>query len=123
MLLLPVLISQTAFQSPDHSTLSEFLFPYNQAFLSFGAAIVVAVIASRGPAKWLALGLRSGLDVALDVINWLRLHPLTGNPRARICARYYALLQHIEAWTDARDGGGYDALVRAPSLQRICCVT
>ena len=72
---------------------------------------MLALIASKGPFKWLALGLRSFLDVALDVINWLRLHPLDSNPRARICARFSSLLRHIDTWTPTDSGDGYRAIV------------
>ena len=71
-------------------------------------------MASRGPFKlFLALGLRAGLDIALDVINWLRLHPRDANPRGRICARCDASLLHaIERWRDPADETqGYDAVV------------
>jgi hypothetical protein len=69
-------------------------------------------VASRGPFKGLALGLRAGLDVALDVITWLRLHPRDANPRGRICARYASLLREVERWRDPADETrGYDAIV------------
>ncbi len=76
-----------------------------------GAAVTLAVTASKGPFRFLALGFRSALDVALDVTNWLRTHPLDRNPRARICARFTSLLRHICQWVDPVDGSGYDALV------------
>lgn len=83
----------------------------NYAFLWVGAWLVAALILARGPFRGIALGLRLGLDVALDVINWLRLHPLESNGRARICARYQALLRHIEEWKDPNDGSGFKAIV------------
>ncbi len=39
--------------------------------------------------------LRPGLDLALDVDNWLRERPKKSNPRARILSRYLALLKHL----------------------------
>src|SRR5207302_2379106 len=80
-------------------------------FLAVGVWLVLALIAAKGPFKGIALGLRSGLDVALDVINWLRLHPLQSNPRARICARFHSLLRHVEQWRDPHDGTGFKAIV------------
>lgn len=76
-----------------------------------GAAVTLAITASKGPFRFLALGFRSALDVALDVTNWLRKHPLERNPRARICARYVSLLRHLCRWTDPADGSRYDAIV------------
>jgi hypothetical protein len=38
---------------------------------------------------------RTVLNVALDVLNWLRLHPTDGNPRSKIVARLSALLAKI----------------------------
>jgi hypothetical protein len=40
--------------------------------------------------------LRPGLDLALDVDNWLRERPKKSNPRARILSRYLALLKHLK---------------------------
>jgi hypothetical protein len=74
-------------------------------------ATLLALIASHGPMRFLALGFRTVLDVALDVINWLRLHPLDSNPRARISARYVSLLRHLSNWRSPEDGRGYDALL------------
>ena len=64
----------------------------------------------RGRLKNIALGLRSPLDVLLDVDSYLREHPLARNPRARICARYASLLRYVSHWQD-RDGIPYDAVV------------
>ncbi len=82
-----------------------------EAALWAGATVMVGVLASRGWFRFLAFGLRSALDIALDVTNWLRLFPRHENPRARICARFYSLLRYICEWRDSRDGGGYDALI------------
>jgi hypothetical protein len=88
------------------------LLPLNEGFLYVGVAIVVGIVASRGPFKALALGLRAGLDVALDVINWLRLHPLETNTTGRICARFFSLLRHVEEWRDPADvSEGFKAIV------------
>jgi hypothetical protein len=76
-----------------------------------GALVILFITSSKGPFRFLALGFRSALDVALDVTNWLRVHPLDRNPRARICARYASLLRHICLWTDPADGRRYDAVV------------
>jgi hypothetical protein len=108
LLFLPVVVLVTVFR-PKNSDVSQ---GWNRQFLYFGAAIVLGVVASRGPFKVFALGLRSGLDVALDVINWLRLHPRDANPRGRICARYASLLREVEQWRDPGDETqGYDAIV------------
>lgn len=39
--------------------------------------------------------LRPGIDLALDVDNWLRERPRYSNPRARILSRYLALFKHL----------------------------
>jgi hypothetical protein len=72
---------------------------------AFGWLFVV-----RGSLRKAALGFRPVLDVALDVDNWLREHPIGRNPRARICGRYASLLRTICAWRDD-NGRPYDALV------------
>lgn len=36
------------------------------------------------------------LSVALDVVNWLRHHPVRRNPRSRMFARYYAMLRWLK---------------------------
>jgi hypothetical protein len=36
------------------------------------------------------------LSVALDVVNWLRHHPVQRNPRSRMFARYYAMLRWLK---------------------------
>jgi hypothetical protein len=76
-----------------------------------GAVVTIIITASKGPFRFLALGFRSVIDVALDITNWLRIHPLERNPRARISARYVSLLRHICQWIDPVDGSRYDAIV------------
>jgi len=68
------------------------------------------VLAFGGRLSKLALGLRTGVRVGLDVDNWLREHPRGVNPTARICARYVSLLRHIAQWRNEHNEG-YDALV------------
>lgn len=57
---------------------------------SSGGLLALGKAYSRG------LGaLRPGLDLALDVDNWLRERPKKSNPRARILSRYLALLKYL----------------------------
>jgi hypothetical protein len=39
--------------------------------------------------------LRPGIDLALDVDNWLRERPRYSNPRAKVLSRYLALFKHL----------------------------
>ncbi len=56
-----------------------------------------AGLLALGKAYTRGLGaLRPGLDLALDVDNWLRERPKKSNPRARILSRYLALLKHLK---------------------------
>ena len=56
-----------------------------------------AGLLALGKAYTRGLGaLRPGLDLALDVDNWLRERPKKSNPRARILSRYLALLKHLQ---------------------------
>lgn len=54
--------------------------------------------------------LRPILDIALDVDNWLREHPVKHNPKSRILARYASLLRYIGKHRDS-SGGAYDAVI------------
>lgn len=75
-------------------------------------AVFAWLFAARGKVKKAALGFRSGLDILLDVDNWLREHPLNRNPKARICGRYVSLLRYLCDWRDPFDAArGYDAIV------------
>jgi hypothetical protein len=69
--------------------------------LGFGGAGLV-MFGSR--LKRITLGLRSVLDVLLDVDNYLREHPRTHTPRARIVTRMASLLRYVYAQ-------GYDRIV------------
>lgn len=81
------------------------------AALGTGLLALLIVTGSHGPFKFLALGFRSALDIALDVANWLRSTPKRATPRATICRRYVSLLRQIANWRDPRDGSGYSALI------------
>jgi hypothetical protein len=78
--------------------------PHIQTLGIASGAALAWLFAIRGRLKKLALGFRPGLDILLDVDNWMRELPADANPRARICGRYASLLRSIAA-------GGYDALV------------
>ena len=69
---------------------------------------VIAMVA--GPLKSAAVGLRTGIDVAIDVANWLRLHPVTENPRAKIAARFTSLLSNILDYR-GDDGKGFERVI------------
>jgi hypothetical protein len=61
-----------------------------------GAALLVLLRGALAP-------IRSGLDLVLDVVNYLRRHPKDATPRARISARFACLQRYL-----AKD---YDAVV------------
>ena len=82
-----------------------------------GGALAIAIMGSQGPTRFLALGLRSALDVALDVLNWLRHDPPRQAPSSRIASRYASLLRYVCAWRDSRDDGPYQAVVIAAHSQ------
>ena len=76
------------------------------------AAVFAWLFAARGRVKKAALGFRSGVDILLDVDNWLREHPRNRNPKARISGRYVSLLRYVGGWRDPFDEArGYDAIV------------
>lgn len=59
----------------------------------------------------LSAGFRQALDVALDVINYLRENPRDHTIRAQIFARYNSLLRYLSNWKSPLDGKGYDRIV------------
>jgi hypothetical protein len=82
-----------------------------QVLPALGLILLVMFTASQGFFRFLALGFRSTVDIALDVANWLRSNPLNANPKARITARCVSQLKYLAKWHDPRDGGKYDAFV------------
>lgn len=78
--------------------------------LLVGAGVLGAAL-GRGPLSFLAFGFRSALDIAFDVVNWLRHDPPGRTPSGRIVSRYHSLLRHLDQWKHPIDGGGYDAIV------------
>ncbi|MEM7193648.1 MAG: hypothetical protein AAF402_01770 [Pseudomonadota bacterium] len=79
--------------------------------LAIGLGALVFFFGSKGPLRGLSLGFRAGLDVGLDVTNWLRMRPVNKNPRAAISRRFYSLLDYIGRWRDSENGRGYDQVV------------
>lgn len=98
----------------DVSRATAWVSNHSAEFLKFIGTLIagtaVSVLAFSGRLKKVTGGIRPVLDVLLDVDNYLREHPLENNPRARIFARYIALLRHVCAWRDA-EGRPYDAVV------------
>ena len=66
--------------------------------------VLAAVVLGRGPLAFLALGFRAALDIAFDVLNWLRSDPPKQTPSGRILSRYHSLMRHVQE-------SGYDAVV------------
>lgn len=73
--------------------------------ISAAAALLAALIGAR---FWLP-GASAALDVMLDVDNYLRQHPTTSTPRARIAERIASLLEFI--LTPERCGHAYDSVI------------
>lgn len=94
-------------------SLFEFLQPRSDAFLfgvgSLVAASTVGVVALLTRFESLSKVVRPGLDVALDVDNYLKSRPENRTPRARMMERFVALLRYVTRWR--RDGAGYDAII------------
>ena len=84
---------------------------HRQIILYGGLLIVFVMFGSKGPLSFLGMGFRAGLDVGLDVANWLRYRPRENNSRAAIFRRYVSILSHIAKWRDPSTGKGYDRLV------------
>jgi hypothetical protein len=76
-----------------------------------GGSIVLALFATREAFQFLVLGFYSALQAAIDVVNWMRVHPLDRNPQARICARFCSLLRNIVTWRSPVDGEAYAGIV------------
>jgi len=84
------------------------------AFGTFSWVILLFLIAPfflKGLVVKLSGGFRQGLDVALDVINYLREHPDDRTIRAQIFTRYVSLLRYVCNWKSSIDGTGYDRIV------------
>jgi hypothetical protein len=94
-------------------SLFEFLQPRSDAFLfgigSLVAASTVGVVALLTRFESWSKVVRPGLDVALDVDNYLKSRPENRTPRARMMERFVALLRYVTRWR--RDGAGYDAII------------
>lgn len=75
------------------------------------AASAIGLAAFQGRLKTLLLGFRPVLDAVLDVDNYLREHPRTNTPRARMAERLASLFRYLCKWRDATQQTGYDAIV------------
>jgi hypothetical protein len=86
----------------------------DSAFRSFSWLILLFLIAPfflKGLVVKLSAGFRQGLDIALDVINYLREHPYDRTIRAQIFTRYVSLLRYVCNWRSPIDGASYDRIV------------
>ncbi len=54
---------------------------------------------------------RTIVDVAADVANWLRMHPKDNNPTSRIAARYVSLLRYVSQRKETNGDPYYDRVV------------
>jgi len=91
----------------DHDTAVELFKSFSWVILLF----LIAPFFLKGFVVKLSAGFRQGLDVALDVINYLREHPADSTIRAQIFARYISLLRYICNWRALHDGAGYDRII------------
>lgn len=98
----------------SYSGLSHRLWPqvvaYTHQIFNILGPVALVILTMRGRLDVLNLGFRPIIDVALDIDNHLREHPVQSNRRAAIAARYVSLLRYLCAWRDT-DGRGYDAIV------------
>jgi pimeloyl-ACP methyl ester carboxylesterase len=67
-------------------------------------------------------GAAAGLDVMLDVDNYMRTTPRDRTPRARIAERYTSLLRYLAAWRDDTGRGYEQVVVVAHSLGTVITV-
>jgi hypothetical protein len=74
-------------------------------------AAAVGLVAFRHRLDALALGFRPAVDAALDIDNYLREHPRSSTPRARIAERYTSLLRYLCNWRGADGVTPYSAIV------------
>jgi hypothetical protein len=91
----------------DHDTAVKLFKSFSWLILLF----LVAPFFLKGFVVKLSAGFRQGLDVALDVINYLREHPDDYTIRAQIFARYASLLRYICNWRSPLDDAGYDRII------------
>ncbi|MBU6302363.1 MAG: hypothetical protein KGS60_12460 [Verrucomicrobia bacterium] len=97
--------------------ITEFVVFLNQGPLTSALGMVIMVLAIgylffARLADPIFAGLRGGLDIALDVVNYLNPNPRRRTHRARILSRYASLLKYIADWRDPADPGvGYSRVV------------
>jgi hypothetical protein len=104
-------------------TIKPFLEIFNSQLLRLTQILALSVTASASgiilfgkQLNQFSLGIRSIIDIILDVDNYLRLHPKDYNPRARIFARYFSLLRYLfpddrSSDSQSKDRNKYDALI------------
>jgi hypothetical protein len=87
-------LSKWVFKPEDWEQLSMLKLMSAESFWILLAVIpilfVVVLVSEKVRSK-----VRGVLDAILDVDNYLRIHPVTDNPRSRIFARYVSLLRHL----------------------------
>ncbi len=81
------------------------------AYFAIAVLILFVNTPIGGFARPLFDSFRSGMDVALDVVNYMRLRPENHNVRAQILCRYASLLRYIGSYRDPKTGKGYSRIV------------
>lgn len=87
-LLLPLISEST----PIKKTLLSFFSSFSLWAVGIFATIILGIATKSLP---FSSTIASGLDVASDVVNWLRFSPVKRNVASQIYARYDSLLKHI----------------------------
>lgn len=112
ILFVPLILASMCFDTKLKDFGQGFRTASSEFLMLLGSVFVTLVIGSQLKFNQKApTGLRTLVDIALDVANWFRLHPVDRNPKARIVARFVSLLRHLCHWRGPSDGLPYNAIV------------
>ncbi len=81
------------------------------AYVGIAVLMLLANTALGNFARPLFDSFRSGMDVALDVVNYMRFRPNHHNVRSQILCRFASLLRFVTSWRSPDTGKPYDRIV------------